>query len=304
MNALTIKDPADLLSFIGHTLGFWPQESLVCITLNKDKVGATLRIDLPKQSGLEIHSARTVAAYLTSDERANVIVFALYTSENLEPGEARPQRATTAASPEYQSKKASPSAMASTSPTPPTTPTLVRTSRSRSAAPNTPRSTPNSHLPRQRHRTHQPSNPPDGDPQARGHCRRRTSHESDPQPVTGRSRPGRARALERDAEHEELPPPTTMSSNHPRPELVQERRGQTTPHPHRPRTRSTRPHHHRLHQLVGRPRMQSPPIPPTSPRRRPRPPLRTPHRPHARRGIIAGWNTNRSTTYKTRLDMP
>ncbi|MFS2087736.1 DUF4192 family protein [Paenarthrobacter nicotinovorans] len=29
MNALTIKDPADLLSFIGHTLGFWPQESLV-----------------------------------------------------------------------------------------------------------------------------------------------------------------------------------------------------------------------------------------------------------------------------------
>jgi hypothetical protein len=34
MNALTIKDPADLLSFIGHTLGFWPQGSLACITLN------------------------------------------------------------------------------------------------------------------------------------------------------------------------------------------------------------------------------------------------------------------------------
>ncbi|BCW05983.1 DUF4192 family protein [Arthrobacter sp. NtRootA1] len=48
MNALTVKDPADLLSFIGHTLGFWPQESLVCITLDKDKVGATLRIDLPQ----------------------------------------------------------------------------------------------------------------------------------------------------------------------------------------------------------------------------------------------------------------
>lgn len=37
MNALTFKDPADLLSFIGHTLGFWPQESLVRITLDKDK---------------------------------------------------------------------------------------------------------------------------------------------------------------------------------------------------------------------------------------------------------------------------
>ncbi|BCW06075.1 DUF4192 domain-containing protein [Arthrobacter sp. NtRootA1] len=45
MNALTIKDPADLPSFIGHTLRFWPQESLVCVTLDNDKVGATLRID-------------------------------------------------------------------------------------------------------------------------------------------------------------------------------------------------------------------------------------------------------------------
>ncbi|MFE4079121.1 DUF4192 domain-containing protein [Paenarthrobacter sp. YIM B13468] len=97
MNALTIKDPADLLSFIGHTLGFWPQESLVCITLNKDRVGATLRIDLPKQPGHEIHFARTVAAYLTTDERANCIVFALYTKEAPEPGEARPYRSTIAA---------------------------------------------------------------------------------------------------------------------------------------------------------------------------------------------------------------
>ncbi|MGP0221440.1 DUF4192 family protein [Paenarthrobacter sp. NCHU4564] len=58
------KDPADLLSFIGHTLGFWPPESLVCITLDKSKVGATLRIDLPKQPGQEIHFARIVTAYL------------------------------------------------------------------------------------------------------------------------------------------------------------------------------------------------------------------------------------------------
>ncbi|AFR28660.1 DUF4192 domain-containing protein [Arthrobacter sp. Rue61a] len=97
MNALTIKDPADLLSFIGHTLGFWPTESLVCITLNKDKVGSTLRIDLPKQPGQEIQFARTVASYLTSDERANGIVFALYTSDAPEPGEARPHRAAVAA---------------------------------------------------------------------------------------------------------------------------------------------------------------------------------------------------------------
>ncbi|WP_217375670.1 DUF4192 domain-containing protein [Paenarthrobacter ureafaciens] len=97
MNALTIKDPADLLSFIGHTLGFWPTESLVCITLNKDKVGATLRIDLPKQPGHETHFAQTVAAYLTTDEQANSIVFALYTTQTPQAGEARPHRATIAA---------------------------------------------------------------------------------------------------------------------------------------------------------------------------------------------------------------
>src|SRR5688500_8364452 len=33
MEKLTITTPSDVLSFVGHTLGFWPQESLVCITL-------------------------------------------------------------------------------------------------------------------------------------------------------------------------------------------------------------------------------------------------------------------------------
>lgn len=48
MEELSIKTPADVLSFVGHTLGFWPQESLVCITLDKNNiVGATLRVDLP-----------------------------------------------------------------------------------------------------------------------------------------------------------------------------------------------------------------------------------------------------------------
>jgi len=45
MEKLTITTPSDILGFIGHTLGFWPQESLVCITLNENSIGATLRID-------------------------------------------------------------------------------------------------------------------------------------------------------------------------------------------------------------------------------------------------------------------
>jgi hypothetical protein len=64
MEKLTITTPPDVLSFIGHTLGFWPQESLVCITLNDNSIGATLRIDLPRQPGQELPYARTVARSL------------------------------------------------------------------------------------------------------------------------------------------------------------------------------------------------------------------------------------------------
>ena len=37
------------------------QESLVCITLNENSIGATLRIDLPSQAGQVLPYARTVA---------------------------------------------------------------------------------------------------------------------------------------------------------------------------------------------------------------------------------------------------
>jgi hypothetical protein len=97
MEKLTITTPSDVLSFIGHTLGFWPQESLVCITLNENSIGATLRIDLPRQSGQELPYARTVAHYLTSDTTATAILFAVYTSETTHTGQARPHASTIAA---------------------------------------------------------------------------------------------------------------------------------------------------------------------------------------------------------------
>ncbi|WP_457949834.1 DUF4192 domain-containing protein [Pseudarthrobacter sp. alpha12b] len=97
MEKLTIKTPSDVLSFIGHTLGFWPQESLVCITMNDNSIGATLRIDLPRQTGQELPYARTVAHYLTSDSTATSILFAVYTSEAAQPGQAKPHAGTIAA---------------------------------------------------------------------------------------------------------------------------------------------------------------------------------------------------------------
>lgn len=96
MEALTIKTPADVLSFVGHTLGFWPQESLVCITLDANRVGATLRVDLPRRGG-ESTYARTVADYLAHDTSAASVLFAVYTSEPQKPGQPKPHAATIAA---------------------------------------------------------------------------------------------------------------------------------------------------------------------------------------------------------------
>ncbi|MET3140316.1 UNVERIFIED_ORG: hypothetical protein ABIB13_000003 [Arthrobacter sp. UYEF2] len=95
METLTIKTPADVLSFIGHTLGFWPQESLVCITLADNHVGATLRVDLPKPS-TEISYAKMVAGYLGHDTSAEGVLFAVYTSEPRN-GDHKPHAATIAA---------------------------------------------------------------------------------------------------------------------------------------------------------------------------------------------------------------
>ena len=97
METLTIKSPADLLSFIGHTLGFWPQESLVCLTLDTNNIGATLRVDLPRHDGAERTYARTVADYLGHDANATGVLFALYTSTPWEPGQDKPRAAIIAA---------------------------------------------------------------------------------------------------------------------------------------------------------------------------------------------------------------
>ncbi|MCI0142995.1 DUF4192 domain-containing protein [Arthrobacter bambusae] len=90
METLTIKTPADVLSFIGHTLGFWPQESLVCITLDTNHIGVTLRVDLPKHDGSELSYARTVAGYLANDTNATSALFAVYTSAVPTGGQDKP----------------------------------------------------------------------------------------------------------------------------------------------------------------------------------------------------------------------
>ncbi|MGO4229705.1 DUF4192 family protein [Arthrobacter sp. YAF34] len=42
-----ITGPEDILGFIPHSLGYWPENSLVAMTLQGKRLGATLRVDLP-----------------------------------------------------------------------------------------------------------------------------------------------------------------------------------------------------------------------------------------------------------------
>ncbi|RKR13854.1 DUF4192 family protein [Arthrobacter oryzae] len=48
---LRITGPEDILGFIPHSLGYWPENSLVAMTMQGKRLGATLRVDLPDPEG-------------------------------------------------------------------------------------------------------------------------------------------------------------------------------------------------------------------------------------------------------------
>ena len=84
---LRITGPEDILGFIPHSLGYWPARSLVAMTVQGKRLGATLRVDLPGGGGSPDWSgtlgpdgfARSVASYLTADADADGSLLALFT---------------------------------------------------------------------------------------------------------------------------------------------------------------------------------------------------------------------------------
>ncbi|MCB5275204.1 hypothetical protein BJG92_02752 [Arthrobacter sp. SO5] len=88
---LRITGPEDILGFIPHSLGYWPARSLVAMTLQGKRLGATLRVDLPDDgdggggvggpggSRGVVRFARSVASYLESDEEADGSLLAFFT---------------------------------------------------------------------------------------------------------------------------------------------------------------------------------------------------------------------------------
>jgi len=77
---LSIRQPEDVLGYIPHMLGYWPEDSLVAITMQGKVLGATLRVDLPARHTPQVLAgfADRVRSYLIADEEADGVLLALY----------------------------------------------------------------------------------------------------------------------------------------------------------------------------------------------------------------------------------
>lgn len=81
---LSARSPADLLSYVQHAIGFTPTESLVVMTTSRNRLGATLRVDLPRVStpDADTHDfAEAVLSFLRGDREADGVLVAIYTNE-------------------------------------------------------------------------------------------------------------------------------------------------------------------------------------------------------------------------------
>ncbi|MFE4198841.1 DUF4192 domain-containing protein [Paenarthrobacter sp. NPDC056912] len=78
--ALSIHQPEDILGYIPHVLGFWPEDSLVAITMQGRVLGATLRVNLPTPRPPQALAmfADHIRRYLLADGAADGVVLAVY----------------------------------------------------------------------------------------------------------------------------------------------------------------------------------------------------------------------------------
>ena len=90
MKPIRISSPADAFSYMGHSLGYWPQECLVCVALEGKALGPTLRVNLPGTTDLVETYADRVAHYFGIDHDATAVLIALFTRQPWGQGHQKP----------------------------------------------------------------------------------------------------------------------------------------------------------------------------------------------------------------------
>ncbi|MDJ0357671.1 DUF4192 family protein [Paenarthrobacter sp. PH39-S1] len=90
MEPIRISSPADAISYMGHSLGYWPKESLVCVALEGKTLGPTLRVNLPRTTGPAENYAEVVAHSIGIDHDATAVLIALFTHQPWGQGHPKP----------------------------------------------------------------------------------------------------------------------------------------------------------------------------------------------------------------------
>jgi len=90
MEPIRISSPADAIAYMGHSLGYWPQESLVCIALEGKALGPTLCVKLPSNVDFIETYAERVAHYFGIDHDATAVLIALFTHQPWGKGHPNP----------------------------------------------------------------------------------------------------------------------------------------------------------------------------------------------------------------------
>ncbi|WP_343317521.1 DUF4192 domain-containing protein [Arthrobacter sp. TMP15] len=90
MEPIRISSPADVISYMGHSLGYWPKESLVCVALEGEALGPTLRVNLPSSDDVGHSYAERVAHAVGIDHDATAVLIALFTHQPWGHGNQKP----------------------------------------------------------------------------------------------------------------------------------------------------------------------------------------------------------------------
>ncbi|ALO66693.1 hypothetical protein AS189_09530 [Arthrobacter alpinus] len=90
MEPIRISSPADAISYMGHSLGYWPKESLVCVALDGAALGPTLRVNLPGTEDIGESYAERVAHAVGFDHDATAVLIALFTHQPWGMGHQKP----------------------------------------------------------------------------------------------------------------------------------------------------------------------------------------------------------------------